>query len=438
MSDAFNQMLAQGPTPIKFADPINQMAQIMQLKNYQQTGVVNQMAIDKGQRQLADQATYRNMLAQPGFDVNDPATQARMLGLGGGEDLAAVGTMAKNRIDMDTRRQALDNETYEREVEGYKATAPYNGTREQLAQHFEFGMNNPILKTRGLFAQPGAREGFMAKLASDEGFAELQRISNLASGGVSQQDTAELAKTKAMEKYYDARAAAAGRPDAADAVKPLAINKMTIRDPKNPDRSIIVDANLQPDDPNYFLGEAPQSASALASQAKKEAADEAKQAGKQLVDNIIASLEQNVADLEAAGGLADTDKSAIENIGPFARSTKIGQVFGSMTGSKVQSILEIMKSNRLQLLNAMKTASGMSSKAVDSNQELKTWLESFGKEGGSKQAVLQIIKNLKSYGEGAGTAPPPAGSGPTAEDIAHTAKVHGVSEDEVKRRMGLQ
>ena len=59
-----------------------------------------------------------------------------------------------------------------------------------------------------------------------------------------------------------------------------------------------------------------------------------------------------------------------------------------------------MKSNRLQLLNAMKTASGMSSKAVDSNQELKTWLESFGKEGGSKQAVLQILKNLKSYGEG--------------------------------------
>jgi hypothetical protein len=42
----------------------------------------------------------------------------------------------------------------------------------------------------------------------------------LASGGVSQQDTAELAKTKAMEKYYDARAAAAGRPDAADVPQP--------------------------------------------------------------------------------------------------------------------------------------------------------------------------------------------------------------------------
>ena len=198
MSDAFNQMLAQGPTPIKFADPVNQMAQLMQLKNAQQTGVVNQMAIDKGNRQLADQAAYRNMLAQPGLDVNDPATQARMLGLGGGEDLAALGTMAKNRIEMDTRRQALDDEVYEREVEGYKVSSPYNGTRAQIAQHFEIGMNNPILKTRGVFAQPGARESFMAKLASDEGFAELQRMANSASSGVSQLDRAKIVRQQQL------------------------------------------------------------------------------------------------------------------------------------------------------------------------------------------------------------------------------------------------
>ena len=191
-------MLAQGPTPIKFADPVNQMAQLMQLKNAQQTGVVNQMAIDKGNRQQADQAAYRNMLAQPGFDVNDPATQARMLRLGGGEDLAALGTLAKNQIDVDTRRQALADEAYEREVEGYKAAAPYNGSREQIAQHFELGLNNPILKTRGVFAQPGAREGFMAKLASDEGFAELQRMSNSASSGVSQLDRAKIVRQEQL------------------------------------------------------------------------------------------------------------------------------------------------------------------------------------------------------------------------------------------------
>jgi len=174
------------------------MAQLMQLKNYQQTGVVNQMAIDKGQRQQADQAAYRNMLAQPGLDVNDPATQARMLGLGGGDDLTALGTLAKNKIDMDTRRQALDDEAYEREVDGYKAAAPYNPTREQIAQHYDRGANNPILNKRGVFAQPGARESFMAKLASDEGFAELQRQSNSASSGVSQLDRAKIARQEQL------------------------------------------------------------------------------------------------------------------------------------------------------------------------------------------------------------------------------------------------
>jgi hypothetical protein len=63
MSDAFNQMLAQGPTPIKFADPINQMAQLMQLKNAQQTGVVNQMAIDKGQRALDTENAVKALYA---------------------------------------------------------------------------------------------------------------------------------------------------------------------------------------------------------------------------------------------------------------------------------------------------------------------------------------------------------------------------------------
>ena len=202
----FNAMIADSGTAIDTVTPLNnffnmrrqQASDKSAMEDRRQKNIVNQMTIDKGQRDQADQAAYRNMLAQPGFDVNDPATQARMLGLGGGEDLAALGTLARNKIDMDTRRQALDNEAYEREVEGYKAAAPYNGSREQIAQHFEIGMNNPILKTRGVFAQPGAREGFMAKLASDEGFAELQRMSNSASSGVSQLDRAKIVRQEQL------------------------------------------------------------------------------------------------------------------------------------------------------------------------------------------------------------------------------------------------
>jgi hypothetical protein len=101
MTAAFNQLLAQGVTPIKFENPVNQMAQIMQLKNAQQTGVVNQMAIDKGQRQQADQAALRNMLGQTDFNVNDPNQRARVLGYEGGADIvSALNASALNQSKL--------------------------------------------------------------------------------------------------------------------------------------------------------------------------------------------------------------------------------------------------------------------------------------------------------------------------------------------------
>jgi hypothetical protein len=101
MTAAFNQLLAQGPTPIKFENPVNQMAQLMQLKNAQQTGVVNQMAIDKGNRQQADQAALRNMLGQTDFNANDPTQRARVLGYEGGADIvSALDSSALNKSKL--------------------------------------------------------------------------------------------------------------------------------------------------------------------------------------------------------------------------------------------------------------------------------------------------------------------------------------------------
>lgn len=212
MTAAFNQMLAQGPTPIKFADPINQMAQLMQLKNAQQTGVVNQMAIDKGQRQQADQAAYRNMLAQPGFNSTDPATRAQMLGLGRGEDLTALDASAKTQRD-------LAKTAYDDRAASYKAGAPFNGSVQDYLNYFDVGAQDPVLGTHWESNEGGIapmRARLVQVLSTPEGLAHVRE----AAGGKSQKDVAELAKIDAMKNYYDARAAAAGRPDAADAVKP--------------------------------------------------------------------------------------------------------------------------------------------------------------------------------------------------------------------------
>jgi hypothetical protein len=407
MSDAFNQMLAQGPTPIKIENPVNQMAQLMQLKNAQQTGVVNQMAIDKGQRALDTENAVKALYAGGAT----PTTN----------QLFAVSQEAGVKAQELEAKKALDSSTMSKND---AMASEYKRKASVLAMQDHASAAEEIAKLPAV-EQQAAWSNWRESVALDPDLGPeiAKNIPVNYSLETSQSVTGrakEVREENWKQKQYvlDERrisasemSAAAARDRAANAPTPLAINKVTIRDPKNPDRSIVVNANLPQTDPNYVIGEAPEPVSASNIRIKKIEANEAKQAGKQLVDNIIANLEQNAADLEEAGGLADTDKSAIENIGPFARSTKIGQAFGAMTGSKVQSILDIMKSNRLQLLNAMKTASGMSSKAVDSNQELKTWLDSFSKEGGSKQALLQILENLKSYGEGdtGGTKPPPNG-----------------------------
>tara|TARA_R110000868_G_scaffold181439_3_gene422371 strand:+ start:462 stop:1886 length:1425 start_codon:yes stop_codon:yes gene_type:complete len=159
MTAAFNQMLAQGPTPIKFADPVNQMAQLMQLKNAQQTGVVNQMAIDKGQRQQADQAAYRNMLAQPGFNSTDPATQAQMYGLGFGADAA---NMAAAKAAQQTEARAAETRTLaaeDRAMDRYKADFPIDGTPDVMRAYNAMAISTDPEVASHMARNPGGLAG---------------------------------------------------------------------------------------------------------------------------------------------------------------------------------------------------------------------------------------------------------------------------------------
>ena len=104
----------------------------------------------------------------------------------------------------------------------------------------------------------------------------------------------------------------------------------------------------------------------------------------------------------------------MSNIGKWAKNTTVGLGISKAIGTEAQSTLERMKSTKLQLLNAIKAATGMSSKTLDSNQELKIWLDSLGTTGGTLESLIEIIKNLRSYGEGAGTTPPPSAEGKPA------------------------
>jgi hypothetical protein len=135
----------------------------------------------------------------------------------------------------------------------------------------------------------------------------------------------------------------------------------------------------------------------------------------------IMSAYEKLRDLKA---ITSTNQTTGENLLATA-SAKTGSTLGAAVGSEAQTQRQIIKNLRQALLNDIKAATGMSSKAIDSNVELQSFLNSLGDpENQSYEAAIATIGELSAkYAGGAlsGAAqdmlkgktnlpPPPAGT----------------------------
>jgi hypothetical protein len=94
--------------------------------------------------------------------------------------------------------------------------------------------------------------------------------------------------------------------------------------------------------------------------------------------------------------MTSTKDGVLSNLGVSASTTGIGQALGRMVGTENQSNRDVLKSTRLQLLNAIKQATGMGAGQLNSNVELQTWLSSLGGEGMTKEANLEILDKIRN------------------------------------------
>lgn len=130
--------------------------------------------------------------------------------------------------------------------------------------------------------------------------------------------------------------------------------------------------------------------------------------GKETLGDILSTAQTLVKDLKNSGGMSSTSAGALSNLITSTQTGTAGQFLGGVFGTEAQSKRDQLKSVRLQLLNAIKQATGMSAQQLNSNVELQTYLKSLGSEGMTAEANLAIIDNLsKTYlGKGmTGTAP---------------------------------
>lgn len=136
--------------------------------------------------------------------------------------------------------------------------------------------------------------------------------------------------------------------------------------------------------------------------------DEKEGQGKELLATELDNMRQHYTTLKELGGMPSSDSGTLSNAMAWTQSSGAGQLGGRIFGTKEQDERNAIKSTRLLLMNAIKNATGMSAQQMNSNVELKTWLDSLGDPTQSYESNMEIIKNIEeSFIKGAGKKPNP-------------------------------
>jgi hypothetical protein len=128
-----------------------------------------------------------------------------------------------------------------------------------------------------------------------------------------------------------------------------------------------------------------------------------KEEGVTQATNILDSLEAAYTDLEARKAIPSEKRNAVSNTLASISASAPGQIAERTIGTKAQTQRDIIASSRLQLLNAIKGATGMSSQQLNSNVELTTWLNSLTDPSRSIETNREILQNVRRFIDSGGT-----------------------------------
>jgi hypothetical protein len=101
--------------------------------------------------------------------------------------------------------------------------------------------------------------------------------------------------------------------------------------------------------------------------------------------------------LDRMKAIPSTERNAFSNVTAGIAATGVGQLGGRMLGTKEQVERDVIKSSRLQLLNAIKQSTGMSAQQLNSNMELKSWLDAVTDPSQSKESADRILDNIEKF-----------------------------------------
>ena len=132
-------------------------------------------------------------------------------------------------------------------------------------------------------------------------------------------------------------------------------------------------------------------------------------AGRETVDTLIAGLKDQYGILKKGGGITTTENTFM-NVPAYLSSTGAGQAAGKLFGTQNQSARNTIVQSRPLLLAAIKNATGMSAKQMDSNVELKMYLDAATNPSLDFEANMAALNQLETlYGLGSTASGAPMG-----------------------------
>ena len=211
--------------------------------------------------------------------------------------------------------------------------------------------------------------------------------------------------------------------------QPAAPTMTEVVDPSDPKRMLRVDAKEYKGGTLGEAGVLGVSGKEPTHAAKEDKVKNGREQLTQTLDQVLEAYDE----LHRLEGLPSQERGLISNIGSSIASSGIGQMAGRVGSTKEQVERDVIKAARLNVLNALKQATGKTAQELNSNVELKTNLEALSDPSQGYEAATRIIDNIKkTYLEGGANS-----SGRSAAGKIGSNPHAGKTDAQIKAELGI-
>ena len=449
--------IAMGYRPVQIDNPLNQLAQLLQIQQAQKQGQVADLAIQTQQRSFDESNKLRDYFAKG--DPNSPDFARGLYSISPDKAMAYDKTRLDSKKDEAeiAAKNASTDKTRTEIVDGkLKQSRQFLDQVQTPEQYLAWHEGNhadpvlgPLLKARGVTAD-SARAQIEQALAQPGGFQQLVQRSALGLEKFTEfnkptyqtQNTGDRTTLLALPGLGGAPTtissaainqspnnAATNATSSANNAATVANAARTANMADARAREQMRQSQAQFETGQAGAGKPPSGYRTLANgdleaipggpaDLKAQAVAGMKAAGASDVDSAIAVLRDAYDRLEKGGGITSTDKNSFSNIGSSLSSSGPGQVLGRALGTNNQSARNDIAMTRPALLAALMKATGMSAKQMDSNAELKLWMATATDPTLDVESNRRALNNIERKYIGSGVRntavePMPSSTNPT-------------------------